>query len=425
VQNSVTAPPDTTFADAALARRRTVHPAVFAVLYFPMGLMIGYPSVALGYLGQRAGLSVAFAAAIVGVAFFVHAFKFLWAPLGDYTLSRKTWYLLAVTVTALVIVALTVTPLGPSTVTLLSALVLLANLAGTFVAFATEGLMAHNTTPETRGRAGGWFQSGNQFGQTAGGGLGLSLMTHLPQPWMAGVTLGLVVLGCALVLPLLEEPLRPKGQVTVVERARDAARELRGVLRSRVGRVGLLLAALPIGTGAAQFLFGALGAEWHASADVVSFVLGTGGGIAIVSGCLTGGYLASRTGGIRAYAASCALSALAALFIALSPRNAGGYAAVTLAYTFTVGMCNASLTGMVLELIGEGAAATKINLFFAANTLAGLTMLRVDGAAHTRWATNGMLFTEIAVTAMALGVFAMLVIVMGRIRARSATGARA
>ena len=396
-----------------------MHPAVFAVLYFPMGLMIGYPSVALGYLGQRAGLTVSFAAAIVGVAFFAHAFKFLWAPLADYTLTRKTWYVIAVVAMALGMLALSVTPLRTSTVPLLSALVLIDNLAGTFVAFATEGLMAHNTTPATRGRAAGWFQSGNQFGQTAGGGLGLTLMTHLPAPWMAGALLGIAVLACALFLATLEEPPRPAGQVTVPDRARDAVMELRSVLRTRSGRVGLLLAALPIGTGAAQFLFGALGPEWHASADVVSFVLGTGGGVAIVAGCLTGGYVASRLNGVRAYAGSCAFSALAALLIIASPRSSAGYAVATLAYTFTVGMCNATLTGMVLEIIGAGAAATKINLFFAMNTLAGLTMLRMDGAAHGRWATNGMLLTEFAVASAALGVFMLLV---GRIRERRVQG---
>ena len=39
--------------------------------------------------------------------------------------------------------------------------------------------MVYNTTPSTRGRAAGWFQSGNQFGQTAGGGIGLWLTINL------------------------------------------------------------------------------------------------------------------------------------------------------------------------------------------------------------------------------------------------------
>ena len=389
--------------------RRAPHPVVFAVLYFPVGLMIGYPSVALGYLGARSGLPVSAVAAIVGTAFFAHSFKFLWAPLGDYSLSRKAWYLIAASAMAVGIFAMSVTPISPRTVPLLTLLVLGSNLAATFLAFAAEGLMAHNTTPESRGRAAGWFQSGNQFGQTAGGGIGLLLMKHLGPAWHAGAALAALVLGCAALLALLEEPPRPLAGGSVVTRARDAWRELHGVLSSRAGRVALLLAALPIGTGAAQFLFGSLGPEWHASSDTVSLALGAGGGFAIVLGCLAGGSLADRIDKPRAYATSCALGVAAALLIAASPRSSAAYAAVTLFYTFTLGMGVASFTGLVLALIGDHAAATKINLFFAINAVGGLAMLRVDGLSHDRWGTDGMLYVETAVGAASIALFLVLV----------------
>lgn len=381
------------------------HPWRYAALYFPMGLMIGYPSVALGYLSAQAGLPVSTAAAMVGMAFFAHAFKFLWAPLADYSLSRKTWYRLSIAVMGAVLLAITATPVDEGAVPLLAALVLLGNLAATFVAFATEGLMAHNAGPAGRGRASGWFQSGNQFGQTAGGGLGLWLTKHLPAPWMAGVVLALVLVCCTLALGALEEPAAARAGASVRDRARDAWRELATVLRSHGGRIGLLLATLPIGTGAAQFLFGSLGPEWNASADVVSLTLGLGGGIAIVAGCMAGGWLASRVPSARAYAGACAISAAAALLLLVSPRNDLGYAASTLAYTFALGLCTATLTGMVLDVIGEGAPATKINLFFAMNTLFGLAMLRVDGAAHDRWGTSGMLMLEFGIGVLSLTVF--------------------
>ena len=384
------------------------HPWRYAALYFPMGLMIGYPSVALGYLSSRAGLPVSAAAAMVGSAFFAHAFKFIWAPLADYSLSRKAWYRLAIGVMSLVIVALTATPMRESNVPLLSVLVLAGNFAATFVAFATEGLMAFNAGPGGRGRASGWFQSGNQFGQTAGGGLGLWLTKHLPEPWMAGAVLALLLVACSLALRGLQEPPGLPRGARVADRASDAWRELRAVLRSRAGRIGLLLAILPIGTGSAQFLFGSLGPEWNASADVVSFVLGIGGGIAIVTGCMVGGVLASRLPSARAYAVACTISALAALLLLVSPRNTVGYAASTLTYTFALGLCSTTLTGMVLGVIGERAAATKINVFFAMNTMFGLAMLRVDGWAHDRWATNGMLLVEFGVGAACLLLFVVM-----------------
>ncbi|HNV77752.1 MAG TPA: hypothetical protein PKH96_23930, partial [Gemmatimonadaceae bacterium] len=54
------------------------------------------------------------------------------------------------------------------------------------------------------------------------------------------------------------------------------------------------------------------------------------------------------------------------------------------------------------------AAATKINVFFAMNTMFGLAMLRVDGWAHDRWATNGMLLVEFGIGAACLLLFVVM-----------------
>jgi MFS transporter, PAT family, beta-lactamase induction signal transducer AmpG len=382
------------------------HPWLFAVLYFPYGLTIGFPAIALGFLGRRAGLPTSAIAAVVGMSFLAAGWKFLWAPVGDYTLTRKRWYLLAVVLISAGLIALTVVPLSTRNLPLLSALVLLTSVSGTFLAFATEGLMVHNSSPATRGRAGGWFQSGNQFGQTAGGGVGLWLMSHVQQPWMAGAALALIIACCAIALAWLEEPPRHLHDAPLWARAGDAWRNLRGVLRSRVGRIGLLLAILPIGTGAAAYLFGSLAPEWNAAADTVSLVLGAGGGVAIVAGCFAGGRLADRVSKPNAYALSCGAGLVTCIGIALSPRTPIAFAATTLLYTFTLGMVAASFTALVLALVGHSAPATKINLFFAINSLFSIGVLRANGWAHDHWGTNGMLYTEALLGVGALIVFA-------------------
>jgi predicted MFS family arabinose efflux permease len=304
------------------------------------------------------------------------------------------------------ILSITVTPISQRTVPLLAALVLATNFVSTFVAFATEGLLAHNTTPTTRGRAAGWFQSGNQFGQTGGGGLGLLLMKHLPQPWMAGAVLGALILACSFCLLLLEEPPRVMRTDSVGARARDAWRELSAIARSRAGRIGLLLAILPIGTGAAQFLFSSIGPEWNASADVVGFVLGAGGGVAIVAGCMTGGFIADYMSKPKAYAVACAIGVVAVALMPFSPRTQFWYAATTLFYTYALGLAVATFTGMILSIIGDRAAATKINLFIALNTLFSALVLRLLGSVHDALRTNGMLLTEAALGVGALILFA-------------------
>jgi PAT family beta-lactamase induction signal transducer AmpG len=396
------------------------HPWVWAVLYFPFGLSFGFPSIALGYLAAKAGISVSAIAGVVGMTLLASGWKFLWAPFGDYTLTRKRWYLIAVTTVSMGFIAITVVPLSASTMPLLSALVLMSSVAATFVAFATEGLMVHNTPMTARGRAAGWFQAGNHLGQTAGGGVALWLMRHATLPWMAGAGLTVLLFLCACPLLLVAEPPLPLQGAAVGARVADAWRELASIVRSRAGRIGLILAVLPIGTGAAKDLFGSLGPEWSISADTASLVLGLGGGIAIVIGCFAGGRLADRINKPWAYAVSCALGLLACVVMAWSPRTVAGYTASTVSYTFTLGMVAGSFTGMILAIVGHSAAATKINLFFALNTLFTLGMLRVDGWAHDAWRTNGMLYTEALAGVAALVLFAWLA---GKIRGTELPGA--
>jgi MFS family permease len=395
---------------------------VWFVLYFPFGLTIGFPSIGLGYLASRAGVSVGDIAGVVGMSWLASGWKWTWAPLGDYTLSRKLWYRIALTLVSIGFVAMASLPLTPRAMPLLSLVVLLTCVAGTFIAFATEGLMTHNTPSASRGTSAGWFQSGNQFAQTAGGGLGLWFLTHVPKPWMAGAALAAILWLCSLALFLVEEPPRHMHAGSATEKLLDAWRQLVSVVRSKAGRIGLILAILPIGTGAAQGLFASIAREWNAGADTASMVLGAGGGIAIVLGCAAGGLLAQRVSKPVAYALSCALGVVGCFVIAFSPRTGAGFAVSTLFYTFSLGMCAATITAMVLAIIGETAAATKINLFFALNTLFSLGMLRVNGWAHDRWHTNGMLYTEAAVGVAALGVFALLA---GRVRGADAVSATA
>jgi PAT family beta-lactamase induction signal transducer AmpG len=385
---------------------KSPHPWVWSVLYFPYGLSIGFPSIALGFLGHKAGLSTSLIASIVGWTFFAAGWKFLWAPIADYTLSRKKWYAISAATVSIGLLALTTTPLTARSVPLISLLVFLTSFAATFIAFATEGLLAHNTLTSQRGRAAGWFQSGNQFGQTAGGGISLWLMNHVPSPWMAGAALALLLCACATTLMLVEEPPRKHGHLAIGERAADAWRNLREIIGSRLGRVGLILAVLPIGTGASQYLFGSLGTEFHAPADAVSAVLGAGGGLAIVIGCFVGGRLSDRIEKSWSYALCCGLGLIACVVLVFSPRTSLGYAAGTLFYTFTLGMVASSFTSLVLAIIGRGAAATKINLFFAINTLFSLGVLRAAGWAHDAWGTSGMLYTEALLGVGALVIFA-------------------
>jgi hypothetical protein len=113
---------------------------VFLFLIVPFGAMGGYLSVAIGYQLTQAGVSVEEVAALVAFSYLPQTWKFLWAPIADTTLSRKTWYLLAGAVSALGIFATGAVPADERSLPLLYAAVLVSNVAVTFLAMATESL---------------------------------------------------------------------------------------------------------------------------------------------------------------------------------------------------------------------------------------------------------------------------------------------
>jgi len=367
--------------------------------------MQGYLSVTLGYQLAKAGVSTGAIAALIAVGFIPHTWKFLWAPIADTTLSRKRWYVLAAAVSAAGIFAMGALPAKAESLPWLSAIVLVANLAVTFLAMAVESLMAYGAAESEKGRAGGWFQAGNLGGTGLGGGAGLWIAERVANPLVPGTALAVACLLCCLGLLFIREPAPMPREASYARTLRGVLHDLWAVARSRPGFLALLICFLPIGTGAASNLFSATAADWQASADAVALVNGIGGGMVAALGCVVGGYLCDRMDRKTAYYVFGLAGALCALAMAAAPRTELAYSAFCLVYWFISGLCYAAFSAVVLEAIGLGAAATKYSLFASLSNMPIQYMTLVDGWAHTRWGTGGMLLTEALVGVLAVLVF--------------------
>jgi MFS family permease len=367
--------------------------------------MSGYISVTLGYLLGHTGVSAQGVAGLVALYFVPQTWKFLWAPVVDLTLTRKTWYALSAALCALGFVGLGVIPPQAESLPLLSAVAFGASLATTFLAMSVESLMAYGTGEAEKGRAGGWFQAGNLGGTGLGGGAGLWMTQHLPQAWMAAAVLAAVCLACCAALAFIAEPPPAPRAATVIGSVREVLRDLWTVARSRRGFLALLICFLPIGTGAATSLWAAISADWSASANTVALVTGALGGVASALGCLSGGYLCDRMDRKTAYWVFGLAQALCAVAMAMSPRTEGMYVIFVTLYWFITGLTYAAFSAVVLEAIGLGAAATKYNLFASLSNTPIAYMTLVDGWAHTQGGAGAMLQAEAAICLAGILVF--------------------
>ncbi len=393
---------------------RRTHPSVFLFLIVPFGAMGGYLSVAIGYQLTQAGVGVEEVAALIAASYIPQTWKFLWAPVADTTLSRKTWYLLAAAVSALGIFVTGGVPADAASLPLLYAAVLISNVASTFLAMATESLMVYNTPPELQGRAGGWFQAGNLGGNGLGGGAGLWMSQTLPGPWMAAAAIAMACALCAAALWFVPEP-PPLARTGHYGRMLVAVwKDLWQVARSRLGILALLICFLPIGSGAATNLWAAVADDWHASANTVALATGVFSGVISALGCLIGGYGADRMDRKTAYALYGLLMALSTVAMGLAPRTETMYVVFTLIYAFIQGLTYAGFTAVVLETIGLGAAATKYNLYASLSNMPIAYMTLVDGWAHTRWGAAGLLNVEAAFGVVGIVVFIAVAMMLPR-----------
>jgi MFS transporter, PAT family, beta-lactamase induction signal transducer AmpG len=412
--------------DAVHTRR--VRPWIWAILNLPFGATSGFVAVMLGFILKEQGMGDDVIAGLVALNLLPHTWKVIWAPIADSTMTRKRWYISANLVSTATILALAFVPISKANLGLIEILVFANSLAITLVGMAVEGLMAHATPPEQRGRAAGWFQVGNVGGAGLGGGLGLQIAQEVSTQ-VAFIVIAAVLFAC--MFALLFVPEAPRLAVAPEVHAEKAERGLLHVLRLLLGRLievfrelfrmvatrrgvtAVVLVFLPIGSAAAQGIFsGKLATEWGADADLVALTGGYAAGIAATIGCLLGGFLSDKAGRRNAYMLGGLLLAVIAFGMGLAPKSPTTYAIFTLAYQFAGGVAFGTFTGFVLDIIGTGAAATKYNALASLSNIPIAYMTTVNGWASTRYNPETMLFVDGGSEIAAIVLFLLVVAIV-------------
>ena len=263
-------------ATAAAASPRIPRPWHFFFLVLPYGVSFGFVSVALPYVARERGISVGAIGGLVAAAFEPHAWKFLWAPIVDTTLTRKAWYLMGLVLIAVGTFASMAMPIAADSLGTLTTVVVASQLGLTLLYMACEGTLGRAVPAEAKATAASRLQAGTFLGLGVGGGIAIELVTHLSGA-AAGAIIAATLLLCAFPLFLFDEP--PADEERHVGRAlRDLFKDLWALLRSRPGVMAIVLALSSVGAGAASGLFGALAEDWHVSRELVELTNGWLGG---------------------------------------------------------------------------------------------------------------------------------------------------
>ena len=367
-------------------------PFIFFLLVLPTGISAGFVGVTLPFELTRAGFTVGAAAAIVAVGLSSNIWRFLWGPIADLTLSLRKWYWIGLGTCASTLWLLSLIPIRPNEVALLTAMVFISQVAGTFVVLPVGGLMAHTVAGDEKGRASGWYQMGNLGGFGLGGGAGVWLASHFSSH-LAGSVLAATMLVCAA--PLYWVPdVRPAVGGRVGQRMRDIGKDFRDLVRSPIVLLTIALVTCPVGAAGASSLWSAIAPDWYASPDTVALATGALSAVASAIGCLIGGHMADRVGRWWTYFVAGTFMALVAIAMAMAPRTPSQYSTWVLLYAVSLGMANASFSALVLNAIGRGAASTKYAIMSSLGNVPCVYMTAFDGWAYDRWHASGMLHAE-------------------------------
>ena len=381
-------------------------PWLFGFLGIPNGLSNAIIVILMPYVLRRQGVAVDRIAEIVSLASIPTVWYFLYSPVVDFGLRRRTWILLSAT-TAGLFAALAVLASAGSVGVL--TLLLFASGAVASLMSSANGALLSLLDLRLRGRACGWIQAGNLGGGTVGGGVAIWLADRVSLPWLGFAVMILIVLPATAAL-FIEEPARRAR--LLIPLFSDLFADLRDVLWSRRTLFGLAFFLSPVGSAAVVNLVSSLGPDYHAPAGEVMWISGIAGGLLSALGSLVGGFVCDRMNRMQAYALSGGLAALFAMYLAFAPHTPWTYALGYSGYAIAAGFAYAVFTALVLEVMGrrKHAAGTAYSLFVSTGNLPILYMTWLDGVGYRYGAVRGLMTFD----ALANGLGALVLLLIAR-----------
>jgi hypothetical protein len=385
-------------------------PWLFGILNIPYGTFNAIITILMPFLLRKRGFAVNEIADVVAISSIPSVWYFLWSPVVDIGLFRRTWVLVAAGASALCAWMAIVWPsASPFQVT---SLLFAGNVVGMLLSSA-NGAVLQTLNPALRGRAAGWYQAGNLGGGALGAGATIWLAKFLGPIALGATACGLIVLPALAALRISEERF---ARLPAAALFRALAHDIWDVLKSPRTLVGLVFFLSPVGSAAVGNLISSVGPDYRASDSQVAFVSGLAGGILSAIGCMAGGFICDRMNRMTAYAVAGLVSAVFAVWMAVGPANSFTYTGGYTGYALGAGFAYAAFTALVLEVLGKRphAAGSAYSLLVASGNVPITYMTWVDGVAYKRFGVRGLMGAD----ALANGAGAVILLLFASFAGR-------
>lgn len=382
-------PPGSALPEREIESSPRERPWLFNFLIAPDAVItLGLVSGGLSYLLRNEGVDPARSASIVALLSLPHAIYFLWGPVTDFWMRRRTWLMVAAAAAALGVLCAFQMPrlASPHAVWLL----FVAACLGVIVAAACGGMMGVLRSETNRRRAGSFYQSGS----LVFGGFTVFLLVSLSRHLSLGA-LGWVVAGL-IALPALAALAAPAQQVVDGHTARETAARIWREFKSTFIRWDAipytLLITFPMCSGGMLGLLPGLARDYGVSGAQVAWVNGLGGALLTSAGALAATLIPARVRAPIAYLTAGLVNAATLAILALGPPTPKVYFTGTVLFLFTIGGGYALFTAVALEFLGDSGKSGS-SRYAIINSLGNLPIAYVsflNGRGYAHWGRRGM-----------------------------------
>jgi MFS transporter, PAT family, beta-lactamase induction signal transducer AmpG len=369
-------------------------PWIFGLLIAPSAVLMNgmIQGGVLGFLLSQQGIGSGGQSHIIWLLSLPTSLYFLWSPVTDFLVRRRTW-LLTGSLTGAVLMA---AAFQRKNLTSPDVMVLLfvSACCGQLVVSSCGGMMGALRLERSRRVAGSFYQCGGlAFGAAA-----VSVLIWMSSRVSQSV-LG-VIAAALIAIPALFALAAPR-QEAIADAAFGQAMsriwiEFKATFLRWDALPYTLCMLFPMASGAAIGLLTGVASQYHVSSDSVAWMNGFFGTLLTVGGTLAATLVPARIRAAVAYLSMGVLNAGTLCVLWLGPLQPSTYYLGVTLYLFTVGTCYALFTAVVLEFLGYS-GKTKSGRYSIINSLGNvpvLYMLRLDGWGGDKWGARGLSGTE-------------------------------
>lgn len=366
----------------------------------------------IGYLARQQGISSFRTSQIISLLALPTMIYFLWSPITDFLVRRRTWLLVGGISGGLLMAAGLVSGRLDSRG---SMLLMFAGACCSQLVVASCGGMMGAIGDERAKRVSGSFYQG---GSLAFGALSVFVLVSMTSKVSPGLLA--LIAGVLIAFPALFALAAPEQEVITDA---DFGRTMRRVwqefkstfLRWKAIPYTLCL-GLPIGSGAAIGLLSGVAQDYGVSGQSVAWMNGIGGALLTAGGSLSASLIPARVRASVAYCLMGVVNAAAIAVLGFGPMRPATYFLGIALYLFTVGACYALFTAVVLEFMGASrkTGSGRYSIINSLGNVPVVYMVAIDGWGGSHWGPRGISATEAIGGAVAGALMLVYFLTFGR-----------